>query len=230
MPTGAEVLRDGTIGGEETLGLTRGFEPLHPSLSLAGRLVRVLCPVVEIAMLAMFHAWEQVALGGPIALEFVGDDDTRDVGQAFKEFAEELLRGRLITAALDQDIQYVPVLIRRPPEIMTLALDGQKHLVHVPLIAWARAAATQLVGIVLAKLAAPFANRLVGHDYATFQQYLLHIPEAQAEAKVQSYCVTNDLHRKAVVLVLLRGWRCIHATTLPYSVGTQQVDNASTGI
>jgi hypothetical protein len=25
-------------------------------------------------MLAMFHAWEELALGGSVALEFVGDD------------------------------------------------------------------------------------------------------------------------------------------------------------
>jgi len=54
----AEVLRDGTIGREETLSVARGFEPLHASLPLAGGLVRVLRAVVEIAMLAMFHPWE----------------------------------------------------------------------------------------------------------------------------------------------------------------------------
>jgi len=38
MPAQAEVLHDGTIGGEEPLGVARGFEPLPALLPLAGRL------------------------------------------------------------------------------------------------------------------------------------------------------------------------------------------------
>ena len=95
MPPKPEVLGDGTTSSEEALGVTRGLESLHTSLSLAGGLVGVLSPVVEIGMLAMFHAGENLLLGGSIALEFVGDDHARDVGQAFQEFAEELLGGSL---------------------------------------------------------------------------------------------------------------------------------------
>jgi hypothetical protein len=79
MPTRTKVLRDGPIGGEEALDLAREFEPLHVSLALAGRLVRVFCTVVEIPVLAMFDSWKNLALGGSIALEFVGDDDPRYV-------------------------------------------------------------------------------------------------------------------------------------------------------
>ena len=55
MPARAEVLRDGSIGCEETLGVTGGLNPLHAPLTLTDRLVRVLCPVIEGAMLAMFY-------------------------------------------------------------------------------------------------------------------------------------------------------------------------------
>jgi hypothetical protein len=37
------------------LGVSRGFEPLHPPLSLARRLVGIFRPVVQIAMLLVFH-------------------------------------------------------------------------------------------------------------------------------------------------------------------------------
>jgi hypothetical protein len=62
----------------------------------------------KIAMLAMFDSWQDLALGSAIALELVGDDHPRDVGQAFEEFAEKLLRGCLIPSRLDQDIRMVP--------------------------------------------------------------------------------------------------------------------------
>ena len=75
-----EVLRDGTVSGEEPLGVTRRLEPLHAPLALTSRLMRVLRAVIEIAMLAMFHPWQDLALGGSVALEFIGDDHARDVG------------------------------------------------------------------------------------------------------------------------------------------------------
>jgi hypothetical protein len=39
MPAWAKVLGDGTIGGEETLDVSWGFEALHEPFSLARRLV-----------------------------------------------------------------------------------------------------------------------------------------------------------------------------------------------
>src|SRR2546427_9873028 len=100
MAARAEVLRDRAIGREEPLRLTGGLKALHTSLPLAGGLVRVLCTVVEIAVLAVFHSGENLALGGAVALEFVGEDHARYVGQPFKEFAEELLCGLLVASAL----------------------------------------------------------------------------------------------------------------------------------
>ena len=46
MTARAKVLGDGTIGGEEPLGVSRGLEPLHPPLTLARGLVGVLGAVV----------------------------------------------------------------------------------------------------------------------------------------------------------------------------------------
>jgi hypothetical protein len=52
-PARAEGLGDGTIGGEETLGVAGGLKALHTPLPLAGRLVGVLRAIVEIPMLSM---------------------------------------------------------------------------------------------------------------------------------------------------------------------------------
>ena len=101
MPAWAEVLRDGTIGREETLGVAGGLKPLHAPLSLACGLVRVFCPVVEIAMLAMLYPREQLSLSSSVALELIGDEHPRYVPQALEQLAEELLCGLLIPAALD---------------------------------------------------------------------------------------------------------------------------------
>jgi hypothetical protein len=114
MPARAEVLGDRAVGREEPLGVARGLKPLHVSLSPTGRLMRILRTVVQIPMLAMFHPWEQLALGSTIALQLVGNDHARDVGQAFQEFAEELLRRPLVAPALHQNVEHVALLIHRP--------------------------------------------------------------------------------------------------------------------
>src|SRR5262245_15762731 len=100
MPAEPEVLGDRARSGQEPLDVPRGFKPLHTLLPLAGGLMGVLGAVIEIAVLAMFDPWKNLALGGSIAFEFVGDDHTRDVRQAFQEFAEELLRGFLVAPPL----------------------------------------------------------------------------------------------------------------------------------
>ena len=74
MTTWAGVRRDGTIGGEEPLVMTRRLEPLHAPLALANGLVGVLRTIIEIRVLAMFHFRKDLALGGTIALQFIGDD------------------------------------------------------------------------------------------------------------------------------------------------------------
>jgi len=52
MPAEPEVLRDRNIGRKKTLRLPRRLEPLHALLALTGGLVRVLCTVIEVAMLS----------------------------------------------------------------------------------------------------------------------------------------------------------------------------------
>src|SRR5262245_35684518 len=100
MPPEPEVLGDGTTSGKEALGVTRGFEALHVSFALTSGLVGVLGAVIEIPVLAMFHARQNLLLGGAVALEFIGDDHARDVAQALEQLVEELLGRPLIPAAL----------------------------------------------------------------------------------------------------------------------------------
>src|SRR5262249_31601377 len=100
MPPRAEMLGDGTIGREEPLGVAGGLKALHTPLPLAGGLVRVLCPVVEIPVLAMFHPRENLALSSSVALQFIGNEHPRHVGQALEQLAEELLCRPLVALAL----------------------------------------------------------------------------------------------------------------------------------
>src|SRR5262249_23109551 len=151
-----------TVGREEALSVARGLEPLHPLLPLAGGLVRILGAVIEISVLTMFYARQNFAFGRFVALELVSDDHAWDVRHAFEEFGKDLRARPLIPRAFNQDIKDVPVLIDRPPQIVMLALDGQKHLIQMPLVTRPGTAAPQLVSVLLAKLVAPLPNRFIG--------------------------------------------------------------------
>jgi hypothetical protein len=126
----------------------------------------------------MCHTRKNLSLSSPVALQLIGDDEARDVGQAFEQLTEELLRGALIPAALHKDIQHMAFLIDRPPQIMALALDRQKHLIHVLLVAWPGTTATELRSILLPEFAILLADRLIGYDDSAFKQELFDIPEA----------------------------------------------------
>jgi hypothetical protein len=135
MSSWPEVLSHGAIRGEEVLRVPGGFKPLYPSLPVAGRLMRVLRAVIEVAVLAMFHARQNLPLGCTIAFEFIRDDHPWRTGQFFEQLAEEFLRGVLVPPMLHENIQDMAVLIHRPPQIVALLVERAQDLIQVPLVA-----------------------------------------------------------------------------------------------
>src|SRR5262245_24966422 len=173
--------------------------------------MRVLRAVVKIPMLAMFHAREDLALGRAVALELIRDEHPWPVLQPLEQLAEKLLRRLLIAPALHQNIEDVIVLIHGAPQVMALAIDGQKDFVQMPLVTWLGASVLQLIGVILPKLQTPLADGLMGHVDAALEEEFLHVAVAQREAIIQPDAMANDLPREAVVLVAfgVSGWRHI---------------------
>jgi hypothetical protein len=68
MPSRSEVLGDGSIRRQKTLGMPRRFEALHAPLALPRRPMRVFTPVIEVATLTMFDPRQNLALCGAVAL------------------------------------------------------------------------------------------------------------------------------------------------------------------
>ncbi len=199
------MLGDRAIGREKALGVARGLKALHVSFALTGGLMRVLRAIIEIPMLAMLDSRENLSLGRSVAFQFVSDNHTRHVGQALEEFAKEFLRGSLVSSTLHQNIQHVPVLIHCPPQVVALAPDGKHKLVEGPLVPRPRTTATQLVGIRLTKLAAPFTDSFIGDEHASGKEQFLNIAGTQTESEVEPHGVADDFPGKVMVLIGLRG-------------------------
>src|SRR5688572_19975993 len=156
-------------------------------------------------MLPMLHTGHHLTLGRPIALQFIRDDHARDIPQALEPLAKEFLGRGLIAMPLHENVQDMAILIDRPPQIMTLTLDCQKDLIEMPLIPGLRPAVAQLIGILLAKLTAPLADRFIGHDDTTSEQELFHVAVAETKAEVQPDAMADDFNGKTMMLVM--GWK-----------------------
>jgi hypothetical protein len=81
MPSRSEMLGDGSIRRQKSLGMPGGFDPLHAIFSLACRPMHVLTAVIEVATLAMLHPGQDLALRRAVALQLIHDDDPRYVLQ-----------------------------------------------------------------------------------------------------------------------------------------------------
>jgi hypothetical protein len=159
----ADVRCHGTIGGEEPLGVPWRREPWHPARSLAGGLMRVCRAVMQIAMLAGFHSRPSLLLGGPLALQFSGHDHAGHLCQPLQQFSTNLLRRGLMPATLPKDVEDHPLLVHGSPARVTFAIGGEKPLAQMPRVTWLRASAPELMGIGVAELPAPLAERSESH-------------------------------------------------------------------
>jgi hypothetical protein len=128
-----------------------------------------------------------------------------------QQLAEKPLRRFLVSTALDENIQYVAILIDGPPEIVPCPMDGAKHLVHGPLVTGSGTPAPELMGRGLPELQAPLANRVVGHPDPTDEEPLFDIPLAQPEAVVQPDTVTEHFGGKPMVCVRVGWCRGVHS-------------------
>ena len=115
MSPWSEVRTDDAEGREEALYLTYGLEPPHHMLAQSRRLMGILTAVVLPLIPAVLDTWHDLSLGSAVAPELVGNNYPRHILQSFQELAKELLRCFFISAALDQDVQNVAILIHCSP-------------------------------------------------------------------------------------------------------------------
>jgi hypothetical protein len=155
--------------------------------------------VVEVSVLAVLHARQDLLLRGIIAFQLVGDEDPWGILASFEELAEKLLRGLRVAAALHQHIQPVAVLIDGPPEVVPSPMDGEKHLVQLPFVPWSGTPAPKWLGILRPKRAVPLADGLIGHRDPTRKEPLCHIAITEAKPEIEPHGVADDLGGEAVV-------------------------------
>jgi hypothetical protein len=120
------MARDKAESREKALCVFGGFETPHFLLAQSRGLVGIFRSIVESFVLPMLHAWQDLAFGCSIALQFVGDDHAWDVLESFEELPKKASRRVCVPSALDEDIEHVAVLIHGSPQIIPLSTDREK--------------------------------------------------------------------------------------------------------
>jgi hypothetical protein len=72
-----EVSVDHGVRRQESLGMTRRFEPLHLSLAPPRRSMRILSAIVQVAACPMTHIGQYRSLSNAIAAQAIGDKAPR---------------------------------------------------------------------------------------------------------------------------------------------------------
>ena len=189
---------------QEPLRLSHGFKLAHLPLSLPRRLMRDLCSVVRVTSGDVLHRGHHTPVRGPVASELVGDQPSRFAPLPLQQLAKEPLGRPRIAMSLNEDVDYISVLVHSTPEIVPSTLDVHEELVEVPRIAQTTLAPPQLGRVTGAELRTPVPDRLVRNDHTALCQKIFDIAEAEAEPVIQPHGVTDDLGREAVPTVTLR--------------------------
>jgi hypothetical protein len=117
---------------------------------------------------------------------------------------------------LHQDIKDIAVLVDGAPQVVAFAIDRQKDLIEVPLVARSGTSAAQLVGIRPPEHPAPIPHRLIRQNDTAFGHQLFDVSVTQAEAEIQPDTVADDLGWEPMALVGIGCWWCIHAASMAY--------------
>src|SRR5215210_6588297 len=104
----------------------------------------------------------------------------------------------LVAPALDEDVEYHPILVHCPPEPVLLPGDLHGNFVEVPRVSGTGQPAPDLVGERLAELEPPLPYGFVADRNAAYGEDLIHMPQAQRKAEVEPDRMADDLGRKAV--------------------------------
>jgi hypothetical protein len=89
----------------------------------------------------------------------------------------ELLIDRVLVDNGDVEIRYV--IPTSPRDETTRFYQLRKDYFEMPLVTWFGVSATQLMGICLTKLPAPFTDGFVGDHHTADKQQFFHIPVAK---------------------------------------------------
>jgi len=167
--------------------------------------MRVFGAIVEALVLAMLDIRHDLAPGGAVGAEFVGDHALGRTTLLAQKPIQQSFGCPRIATDLNDFVQHISVLINGAPQIALFAVDRDDHFVEISNVSTAWRLSLQTPGIIRSKFLSPDSNRLVGNHDPAFEQQFLDQPQAERKSKIQPHRMGDDLWRKTVALIAGRG-------------------------
>jgi hypothetical protein len=101
-------------------------------------------------------------------------------------------------AAVAPGDRELALVVDRPPKPELSAADQDSHLVEMPMRGWPMTSAAKFLGEQRPELQHPTPDRFIGDLQPALGQQILDIAEAEGEAKVQPYCMPDNVRRELV--------------------------------
>ena len=99
-----------------------------------------------------------------VASQLVGHETARRLSLTLQEHPKESPRRPPVPTGLNEDVDHVPVLGNRAPEILALTVDRHEDFVQEPCVSESTLSSLQPPSVVGAELPAPLPNGLVRHE------------------------------------------------------------------
>ena len=176
MPADAEEILEDAVDRREALKVRDRCEPAHLALAVAGRLMRHVDAIVRRRGCAVQDRRAQGTAGGVIARQLVGDQAARDGALCVQELAEASDRSSSIPSGWHEDVDHLPILVNRPPQVLRPALHPHEQLIEIPRISLAAPPPPQPSRILQPERPAPLADRLVRDGDAALGEEVLDVP------------------------------------------------------
>jgi hypothetical protein len=177
------------------------FETLHLSFSAPYWYVRTLSPIVQAMSGIVEVAETQVSECSTVRLQLIRHDLEWLNALVPEELSHEFQCRALVSALLNQDVEYFAFTIHGAPQVHLLAADVHKNFVQVPDVECGVTALTDSASVGLSEFQHPQTHRLVADVNAAFSQQILDIAKTHRETKIEPNGSADNVGVKAVAPV-----------------------------
>jgi len=157
----------------------------------------------------MLDVWNDLTPCCAIGAQLVGDYPLQRHALLLHQTCQQS-SGRLgIPAVLDNLVEHITILVNRPPQPASLAVDAHRDFIKVPDIIdgrWLSANAPSIAGSMFSALS---SDGLVGDSDPAFQEHFFNVAQAERKPVIEPDRTGDNLWRETVVLVI--GNRLAHA-------------------
>ncbi len=140
----------------------------------------------------------QISECSAVRLQLIRHDPDWPNALVPEELSHEFQRGPLVSALLNQDVEYFAFTIHGAPQVHLLAADVYEYFVDVPDAERRVTAFADPAGIGLSEFQHPQTNRLIADVDPSLREKILNIPVAHRETEIKPNGLPDNIRVKAV--------------------------------